>query len=706
MILILLTVIAVLTACVNPLAVKIDEDIAAYKPHLIIKQGSIVISENDGICDFGNVIISESSQVEIILENTGGSVLTLTGEPLVEIEEEDNSPFSIETLPTQSVQPNDSTVLEISFVPPNLGLYTTNISIKSNDVVNSNFSFKLQGIGIAKPVPDIVVEYDGSVITDGGTSDAFNSAVQNVPLDVEYTILNQGSVNLVLDDISPIQFSGTDQDLFSILHEPGNLVILPDSSTTFTVQFIQDLPGTKSAKIMIYSNDPIHNPYEYNVTNVALPDINVRRGTTDIDSGTGSYNFGSSEYGSPVDVDLTIENLGNAELDLTLPITPLGDDFTVINQPSATITPGGTSTLTLRFDPKVIGECAGSITIVNSDEDEDEYTFDLTAITFLPITERRISAGSYYNVVVKHDGTVWSCGQNTKGQLGLGTTDSDAHYDFSQIQSLSNIVSVSTGPDHCLALDMDGNVWAWGKNNSGQIGNGSESETPVTVPVQVTGLTDVVDIAAGYYNSFALKSDGSVWGWGDNGLADYLGVGDVDFHQLIPAQVLSVINVTEISAGAAHCLALTTDGSVWSWGTNDMGQIGDGTTTLKSIPEKIDSLNDIIDISAAYHQSFALESDGTIQSWGWNNNSQLGDGTTTNRLSPISVPGITDVSAIAAAGSHTTVLKNDGTVWSWGYNQYGQLGDESYTDSTSPVQATGLAGCNGCFGWVPYFSFK
>lgn len=269
---------------------------------------------------------------------------------------------------------------------------------------------------------------------------------------------------------------------------------------------------------------------------------------------------------------------------------------------------------------------------------------------------------------------------------------------------------------HVLALLDDGRVVAWGVNQTGQLGNGTT--TPSSVPVLVTGLTDlVVAVACGggarHYDSYplpgssyALTGKGEVWAWGFNGQGQ-LGDGTTT-NRTAPVKSL-ISNVKAICAGssgipsytdgsyAGHVLALKEDGTVWAWGLNNVGQLGDGTTTNRATPVQVSGLSNIVAIAAGGYahsagviggHSLALRADGTVWAWGLNNYGQLGDGTTTNRSTPVQVSGLTDVVAIGAGGYHSVALKKDGTVWAWGYNGYGQLGDGTTTDRTTPVQVS------------------
>ena len=197
-----------------------------------------------------------------------------------------------------------------------------------------------------------------------------------------------------------------------------------------------------------------------------------------------------------------------------------------------------------------------------------------------------------------------------------------------------------------------------------------------------------IDVSAGGYHTVALLSDGTVYAWGRNDRGQ-LGDGTTtDRH--IPVRVSGLTNVTAISAGYEHTVALKSDGTVWAWGLNFYGQLGDGTTTTRRTPVQVSGLTGITAISAGYSHTIALKSDGTVWAWGNNGNGRLGDGTTTNRHTPVQVSGLTGITAISAGEYHTVALKSDGKVWSWGVNWYGQLGDGTTSNSRTPVQVSGL----------------
>lgn len=276
-----------------------------------------------------------------------------------------------------------------------------------------------------------------------------------------------------------------------------------------------------------------------------------------------------------------------------------------------------------------------------------------------------------------------------------------------QAGSQGEVIAVAGDHIHSLALKSDGTVWAWGANDTGQLGDGTttlQRNTPVQVrgPGGVRYLTNVVAIAAGIRHSLALKSDGTVWNWGLN---TYGGLGDgTTTDSNTPVQVKGLggvgylTGVVAIAAGAGHGLALKSDGTVWAWGWNLRGQLGDGTTANRTTPIQVQGsggvgfLTGIVAVATAGQHSLALKSDGTVWAWGWNWAGQLGDGTTTNRATPVQVSALTGMRAVGAGGDHSLGVKSDGTLWAWGRNDMNQLGDGTTVDRTTPVQVTGPGG--------------
>jgi len=196
-------------------------------------------------------------------------------------------------------------------------------------------------------------------------------------------------------------------------------------------------------------------------------------------------------------------------------------------------------------------------------------------------------------------------------------------------------------------------------------------------------------ISAGNNHSLIIRDDGTVWAWGFN---IYGQVGDGTVVQRNTAvQVSGLTNVQQVEGGGSHSLALDTDGAVWAWGYNGYGALGDGSGSHRYTPVKVSSLTDIVQLSAGECHSVALKSDGTLWTFGRNEWGTLGDGTRTRRYAPVKVNNLTGITQVSAGDHHTLALKSDGTVWSWGYNDSGQLGDGTRNLRTSPVKVQGLS---------------
>ncbi len=301
-----------------------------------------------------------------------------------------------------------------------------------------------------------------------------------------------------------------------------------------------------------------------------------------------------------------------------------------------------------------------------------------------------IAGNGHHTLALKNDGTVWAWGANASGQLGNGAISNVPNPVPTQVLDLGGVVDTEAGVSHSVVLKSDGTVWAWGDNSAGQLGSVTETRT-VTHPMQVGGLSDVTAISGGDHHTVALKSDDTVWAWGDNGY-NQLGNGTTQ-DSTVPVQVNGLSEIIAVDGGIFHTLALKNDGTVWAWGANYYAQLGDGTTNNASAPVRVGELTDVTAIAAGVAHSLALKSDGTVWAWGWNDAGQLSIETSTRiRGIPVLVTGVTEVTAIAGGLAHSLALKADGTVWGWGDNSAGQLGNGTNWQSSKPVQALGLSG--------------
>jgi len=306
------------------------------------------------------------------------------------------------------------------------------------------------------------------------------------------------------------------------------------------------------------------------------------------------------------------------------------------------------------------------------------------------LTDVTAMAGGYlHSLALKSDGTVWTYGYNSEGELGNGTTTNSSTP--LQVSSLTGVTAIAGGEIYSLALKSDGTVRAWGYNADGELGNGTTTSSSIPVQVsQSSGLTNVTAIGGGAGHSLALKSDNTVWAWGAN-WSGQLGNNSTTSSST-PVSVNSLTGVTAIAGGWYHSLALKSDGTVWAWGNNYSGQLGDNTTTNRSIPVQVSGLSGVIAIAGEELSNLALKSDGTVWAWGANWCGQLGNGTFNDSLIPVQVGGLTGVTAIAGGYTHSLALKSDGTLWGWGFGGNGQLGNGATSSSSTPVQVTGVSG--------------
>jgi signal peptidase I len=363
-----------------------------------------------------------------------------------------------------------------------------------------------------------------------------------------------------------------------------------------------------------------------------------------------------------------------------------------------------------------------------------------------------LGIGSKHSCGVKSDGSVWCWGHNNEGQLGNGTTtDSSVPV---QVAGLSSAVAVSGGVEHGCSVKGDETVWCWGRNDKGQLGDGTTTGSLAVVQVKGVGgvgvLGSAVDIASGLSHNCARLSDATVRCWGLNnkgqlgngtttdsatpvqvkgvagvgnltgivtiGSGDSHGCGAHQLHTVYcwglnnkgqlgndttddsstPVGVVSLgradAGFVSLAGGTGHTCGVNDEGVVWCWGLNDKGQLGDATTADHNVPVRVGGLTGVASLGAGSKHSCGAKGDGTLWCWGLNNQGQLGDGTQTDRSVPVQVGGLSGVIAVGGGLEHSCGLKSDGTVRCWGLNDKGQLGNGTTTRSSVPVQVSGLSG--------------
>ncbi|MBB4907910.1 RCC1 domain-containing protein [Actinophytocola algeriensis] len=305
------------------------------------------------------------------------------------------------------------------------------------------------------------------------------------------------------------------------------------------------------------------------------------------------------------------------------------------------------------------------------------------------------SGGASYAVL--DDGTVRAWGGNEAGQLGNGWS---ARNGVSAVPvpvvGLTDVTAVSTNGHTTYALRADGTVWGWGQ---GPFGTGDHEVS--NVPMPLPHLTGVTGIAVGHASTYALRPDGTVWAWGVNHHGA-LGTGSADDNGVLaPVRVQALSDVASIGAGSYNGYAVTSDGTAWAWGLNVHGQLGNGdpcdpfTNCESRVPVRVTGLSDAAQVVAGGdYTAYALRSDGSVAAWGYAYNGALGngvacEGTCVSRI-PVDVAGLTGVVSIASFGWGAYALRGDGTVWAWGDNTYESIGNHSAPFALAPVQVQGV----------------
>jgi len=309
------------------------------------------------------------------------------------------------------------------------------------------------------------------------------------------------------------------------------------------------------------------------------------------------------------------------------------------------------------------------------------------------------------SLALTSEGNLFAWGYNSDGQLGNNSTTSSSvpvAVDMSGVLAGKTVVAIAVNMGHSLALTSDGQVFAWGNNSGGQLGNNSTASSSVAVPVDMSGALagkTVVAIAAGDMHSMALTSDGNVFAWGSNWSGQLGNNSTTSSPVPVPVDMNGALagKTVVAIAGMSHSLALTSDGQVFAWGNNFSGQLGNNSTANSPVPAPVDMSGalagqTVVAVAAGMGHSLALTTDGKVFSWGNNYSGQLGNNSTTS--SPVPVPVDTSgplagkpVATIAAGDMHSMALTSDGQVFAWGYNSFGQLGNNSTQDSPVPVAA-------------------
>ena len=282
---------------------------------------------------------------------------------------------------------------------------------------------------------------------------------------------------------------------------------------------------------------------------------------------------------------------------------------------------------------------------------------------------------------------LWSWGNGASGKLGLGNITN--YSSPKQVGALVTWSKLAAFYNHSLAVKTDGTLWSWGDNNVGQLGLGNI--TNYSSPKQVGALTTWATVGGARRFSFAIKTNGTLWAWGKNVTYGQLGLDNLTNYSS-PVQVGTLTTWATVDGGNDYwTLAVKTDGTMWSWGSNALGMLGLGNTTNYSSPKQVGALTGWSTVAASTGaSSFAIKTNGTMWAWGFGAQGRLGLNSITTYSSPVQIGALTTWSKVAAGNNNGLAAKTDGTLWSWGYNAQGQLGLGNTTTYSSPKQIGAL----------------
>ncbi|RKH36926.1 RCC1 domain-containing protein, partial [Corallococcus llansteffanensis] len=310
----------------------------------------------------------------------------------------------------------------------------------------------------------------------------------------------------------------------------------------------------------------------------------------------------------------------------------------------------------------------------------------------------RWATGGGSHSALLRDGKVYVWGNNNLGQLGLGQPGPEAGHSPSPLllTALPEVSAVAFGQNSSLAVGQDGTVWTWGDNKNAQLGLGVPGASTLDVttrwsPERVPSLTDAVTAARGFQHALVLTGDRTVWAFGSNG-SGQLGDDTAKPASDVPVKVVGLTDVIQVAAGSEHSVALRADGTVWTWGRNSSGNLGLGTTDSDphARPTQVPGLTDVVDIAAGKDHTLALRADGTVVAWGLGASGQLGHGQSGSEGSsavPVAVRELTNATSVAANGTVSFALRADGTVIGWGQNANGTLGTGDKVTRAAPSTA-------------------
>ena len=290
-----------------------------------------------------------------------------------------------------------------------------------------------------------------------------------------------------------------------------------------------------------------------------------------------------------------------------------------------------------------------------------------------------VACGSSHTLAINAKGELWAWGDNQYGQLGIGNYTSQATPH--RVGTATNWVSVACASLHTMAINASGRLWAWGYNSSSSLGLGT-SIVQYNTPQPVGTDTNWVSVACGTFYTMAIKSNGELWAWGSNNYGQ-LGTG-YTYNQPTPRCVGTDTNWVSVACGSTHTLAIKSNGELWAWGYNEYGQLGIGFAASQTTPQPVGTATNWVSVACGSSHTLAINANGELWAWGYNEYGQLGIGNTTNQYTPYHVGTDTNWSSVACGANHTMAVNASREIRVWGINSSGQLGIGNYTKQNIP----------------------
>jgi alpha-tubulin suppressor-like RCC1 family protein len=461
---------------------------------------------------------------------------------------------------------------------------------------------------------------------------------------------------------------------WTVLSQPATSSVTLNGATTLNLDFAANVAGTYS--LLLNASDGVH-------------DVNDSVNITVVDTTAPTVISYTPASGTELDVDSVMTFTLSEEVETTSLVNGIAMTDSASNSVSFLVGLGSNNTLvSITPDNNLTHSETYTVSFGTGITDLSGNTFTATTFTFTVtsgiITWVEVTAGQDNTYAIKSDGSLWAWGANYINQLGDGTNVQSfipkqvggGSYDWSKVCS---------GISHVVAIKTDGTLWSWGNNVDGQYGDGTQ--TRQTIPVQEqTKATDWVSCSAGNGHSVGKKSNNAIYSWGTNGQGE---LGDnTQTRSLIPVQESSSSSWDVFDAGLSHTVAIT-DGTstLWAWGDNQYSQLGDGTQndSLKPVQESQKSTN-WKQVSAGNYHTIAVKSDDTLWAWGQNTFGQVGSGTYGSFDQTPKQVETAEWKTSCAGQEHSVAIKKLGTLWAWGTNEHGQLGDGTTVNQASPVQ--------------------